>query len=1541
MTLYIGNSIRTIIEANSLFDKYFYIYKNLNMKRILGLDLGTNSIGWALISQDYENKNGNVEALGSRIIPMSQEIIGEFSKGNSISQTAARTGFRSTRKLRERHLIRRERLYRVLNLINFLPLHFSELLNKYGKYNDGIEPKLAYKPIANNKFEFIFSDSYNEMIEDFRINQPQLLINKKGEKANLPFDWTIYYLRKKALTQKIKKEELAWLLLHFNQKRGYYQLRGEDEEVKENKNEAFYNLKITEVEATEKGKKDGEIWYNVILENGWIYRRASKIPLFDWKGKNRDFIVTTDLNDDGTIKLDKDGKEKRSFRAPKEDDWGLLKKKTESDIIKTNKFVGAFIYDSLLQAPNQKIKGKLVRTIERKFYKEELEQILSTQITFHNELKNEKLYNGCLEVLFESNTDFRNSISKRDFKYLFIDNIIFYQRPLKSKKSEISNCTLESRRYKNKEGIEVVEPLKCIPRSHPLFQEFRIWQWMQNIKIYQREKVVNDKLQNDVDVTQEFLPSEDEYVKLFDFLNAKKEVSQKTFLAHFGKTIKETKYRWNYVETKVYPCNETRAQITSRFAGVINVEKEFLTVEKEIEIWHILYSVTDKIESEKALKSFAAKNKLNVESFIDSFKKYPLIKSEYGSYSLKAISKILPLMRIGKYWNEANIHSQTRTRIDKIINGEFDDNIQNRVREKTLNLATINDFSALPLWLVSYIVYDRHSEASDIFKWKTPADLANYLNKFKQHSLRNPIVEQVITETLRVVKDVWNKYGEGKENYFDEIHIELGRDMKNNAEDRKSISENNNKNEATNLRIKALLSEFIKSEYEIENVRPYSPSQQEILKIYEDGVINSGIEIPEDILKISKSSQPTDKEILKYKLWLQQGYRSPYTGEIIPLNKLFTPNYEIEHIIPQSIYFDDSFNNKIICESEVNKLKDNQFGYGFISKHGSEKITLNGGGSVTIFTKEQYEEFIKQYYSSNKTKMRKLLLEEVPEKMIERQLNDTRYISKMVKTILSNIVRAEKDDDGVTSKNIVSSNGSITGILKQDWGFNDVWNALITPRFERLNAITNSQNFGTWTNKNGKKVFQTQVPLELQKGFNKKRIDHRHHALDALIIACASRNHVNYLNNQNALGKIKNKAEKQKDRQDLKQLLCTKTKLDEHGNYKWQFKKPWDTITQDVKEKLETTIISFKQNLRVINKTVNFYQKFVDGKKVFIKQENGENWAIRKALHKDTVSGLVQIQKTKEVSLSNAIDDWKNIAENRSLRNQIQKLIDEGNDKKKISKFFKDLNNKWNEKEISRVKVFFHETDQVASRVNLDDSFDSSKIESITDTGIQKILLNHLLKYHENKNDKTIEQPGLAFSPEGIEEMNKNIISLNGGKFHKPILKVRTYEPKGNKFNVGNIANKKSKYVEAAKGTNLYFAIYEDENKKRSYDTIPLNIVIERLKQGLTPVPEKENHKILFWLSPNDLVYLPTEDEITNNTLIDFPNLTKEQINRIYKMVSSSGTQCFFIKNNISNSIVNKMEFSALNKMEKSIENVMIKDCCCKIITDRLGFINR
>lgn len=990
------------------------------MKKILGLDLGTNSIGWALIEQDFEAKKGKILGMGSRIIQMTQDIKDEFGKGNSISQTADRTGFRGTRRLRERHLLRRERLHRILNILGFLPEHYANQIDfekRLGKFKEEREPKIGYQEIWNsetkkNDFDFIFKDSFEEMLADFRNYQPQLLGNNK----RLPYDWTIYYLRKKALSQKITKEELAWILLNFNQKRGYYQLRGEEEEENPNKLIEFYSLKIINVIADEKANAKGETWYSLHLENGWIYRRSSKTSLQDWTDKIRDFIVTTDLNDDGSIKTDKEGNEKRSFRAPSQDDWTLIKKKTEQEIDSSKKTVGTYIYDTLLQKPNQKINGKLVRTIERKFYKEELKAILEYQLKEHPELQNEDFFNDCIRELYHNNEAHQTTLSKKDFVHLFLDDIIFYQRPLKSQKSSIGKCTLEYRKYKtkDKEGkeIEKIEYLKAIPKSHPLYQEFRIWQWLYNLKIYKKE--------DDTDVTKEFIKSAEDLENLFAFLMTQKEVDHKDILKFLfasselkGKVLSNemAKYRWNYVynsekdESKKYPCNETGYEIRRRLAKVENISDDFLTNEIEFKLWHLIYSVTDKEEFEKkALKKFANKHSLDETSFVENFRKFPPFKSEYGSFSEKAIKKLLPLLRLGKYWHWENIDIKTKDRIDKIITGEYDEEIKNRVREKAIHLTKESDFRGLQLWLAQYVVYDRHSEASLAGKWNSVSDLENYLEEFKQHSLRNPIVEQVVTETLRVVKDIWAKYGSGAKDFFNEIHIELGRDMKNTADERKRLTNIVSDNEATNLRIKLLLTELKDNsdgKLQVEEVRPFSPPQQEILKIYEDGVLNSNVEVPDDILKISKTAQPSKSELQRYKLWLEQKYRSPYTGQLIPMSKLFTHEYEIEHVIPQSRFFDDSFSNKVICESAVNKLKDKQLGLEFIKNHSGEKVETGFGKSVEIFSEEAYKEFIKEHYTKNRSKKNKLLLEGIPEKMIERQLNDTRYISKFISNVTS------------------------------------------------------------------------------------------------------------------------------------------------------------------------------------------------------------------------------------------------------------------------------------------------------------------------------------------------------------------------------------------------------------------------------------------------------------------------------------------------------------------------------------------------------------
>ena len=461
---------------------------------------------------------------------------------------------------------------------------------------------------------------------------------------------------------------------------------------------------------------------------------------------------------------------------------------------------------------------------------------------------------------------------------------------------------------------------------------------------------------------------------------------------------------------------------------------------------------------------------------------------------------------------------------------------------------------------------------------------------------------------------------------------------------------------------------------------------------------------------------------------------------MIPLGKLFTPAYEIEHIIPQARYFDDSFSNKVICESEVNKLKSNMLGYEFVNKHHGEKVQLNGGKCVEIFSIGSYEKFVKENYSRNPAKKKKLLMEDIPEQFIARQLNDSRYISKLVKSLLSNIVR-EEDEQEEMSKNVIVCTGSVTDRLKKDWGINEVWNKIILPRFLRLNKLTGSNRF-TSVNTSGNVI--PAMPLELQKGFNKKRIDHRHHAMDAIVIACANRNIVNYLNNESASKNAKI------PRYDLQRLLCDKQKMDDKRNYRWFIKKPWDTFTQDVYKALQDIVVSFKQNLRVINKTTNYYQHYKNGKKTMISQKKGDSWAIRKSMHKETVFGEVNLRNIKTVTLKEALKNPKVVVE-KDLKKKLKELLAQNLNEKQIKIYFEDNKDVWQDVDLKKIKVYYFSKETkdrfFAVRKPLDSSFDEKKIkESVTDTGIQKILLRHLEANESNAD--------LAFSPEGIETGN-------------------------------------------------------------------------------------------------------------------------------------------------------------------------------------------
>ena len=404
---------------------------------------------------------------------------------------------------------------------------------------------------------------------------------------------------------------------------------------------------------------------------------------------------------------------------------------------------------------------------------------------------------------------------------------------------------------------------------------------------------------------------------------------------------------------------------------------------------------------------------------------------------------------------------------------------------------------------------------------------------------------------------------------------------------------------------------------------------------------------------------------------------------------------------------------------------------------------------------------------------------------------------------------------------------------------------------------------------------------------------------------------------------------------------------------------PWENFVVDAKNTLETTLVSFKQNLRVINKTTNKTWQWVEQngklKKVRVPQTKGNNWAIRKPMHKDTVSGLVKIKRNKGlVSLAKALETPDLIAE-KPIKKMIKTLLKEHEgDTKSVKKALKDKPLEFNGEVISKVNVF-EIVEATATRTKLDENFTRKNLESVTDSGIRTILENHIKFFIDEKGKERFD---LAFNQDGIEQLNKNIVALNNGKKHQPIYHVRLYEV-GSKFSISESGTKASKFVEAAKGTNLFFAVYWNDGKqKREYEAIPLNDVIKHQKkvahlpkEQRTEIPvNPDKGKFLFSLSPNDLVYVPSEQEKENPELVNFSRLNKEQCVRVYKMVSSTGTECHFIPYSTSKEI-KKNENGTNSKSErlqdlyngtciyKDNKPIMIKEVCWKLKVNRLGHI--
>lgn len=302
--------------------------------------------------------------------------------------------------------------------------------------------------------------------------------------------------------------------------------------------------------------------------------------------------------------------------------------------------------------------------------------------------------------------------------------------------------------------------------------------------------------------------------------------------------------------------------------------------------------------------------------------------------------------------------------------------------------------------------------------------------------------------------------------------------------------------------------------------------------------------------------------ILKYKLWEECNRTCPFTGKIITISQLFTGEVQIEHIFPWSRSLNDSFNNKTLCFADENRAKGNKTPYEFYSEQGDQKWEAIKLQSLSCFK-------TKLNYPNCYNKFKHFVKKKHDEDFISRQLNDTRYISKEAKNYLSKICT-----------NVMVAPGQMTATLRHHWG---------------LNSILNLEDD------------------------TKTRDDHRHHAVDALVMACSKRSHLQELSKRNRYNK----------NYDLK-----------------DFPDPWLNFRQDAENAVARILVSHKKNKNLL--TVRTH---ISKKNGVIHKNTGV--AARGQLHKESVYGL------RKAPNSNKAYHIRKPLESLTTEKQLDKIVDD------------------------------------------------------------------------------------------------------------------------------------------------------------------------------------------------------------------------------------------------------------------------------------------
>ncbi|MCG9971147.1 type II CRISPR RNA-guided endonuclease Cas9 [Christiangramia crocea] len=1356
------------------------------MKRILGLDLGTTSIGWAVVDEAENNKEKSaIIKTGVRVVPLSTDEQQSFEKGQSITINADRTLKRGMRRKLHRYKMRRSSVIEILKSIGFItnqtPLTETENNSTFSTYQ--ARAKAPKERISKEDFARVLL-----MINKKRGYKSSRKANKEEEGQLIDGMTVAKTLYHKNLTP----GQYSYELLKEGKKilPDYYRSDLQDEFDKIWKFQQQYYPEILTEEHKESLKGKNKSATSNYFEKKLGISRAEnkgtdkKLQHYEWR--DRAVIEQIEITEIAYILTEINNQINQSSGY-----LGAISDRSK-ELFFNDLTVGQYLYNQLKENPQTPLKNQV---FYRQDYMDEFNVIWKEQAKHYPELT-EKIRQELRETT------------------------IFYQRRLKSQKGLINICEFEGVEREVEIDGELKKKLvgpRVAPKSSPVFQEFKIWQNINAIRVTRKN--------NDFEVYE---LDEDTRLLLFEELNWVDKMTDKQFLKWLFKGSENNLKDWK-INFKHLEGNRTNAALMEVYKKILKIEGYELDFKKHYseileniracfktiginenlldfnsaipgsdfvkqasyELWHLLYSYE---EDKSTTGTEALLRKLQEKfGFQESHARLlagVTFQKDYGSLSVRAIRKILPYLQDGSLYDEA------------------------------CSKAGYNHSNSI-------------TKAENVER-----ELLPELEILKKNSLRNPVVEKILNQMINIVNKILKDENLGRP---DEIRIELARELKKTAQQRSEMTKQISKVTKEYDAIRALL----KKEFGL----PY----------------------------VSR------KDLIKYRLYKElkaTGYKTLYSGTYIRPEELFTNKFDVEHIIPQALLFDDSFSNKTLELRDVNLDKGNETAYDYCERKG----WLEG-----------FKQRVEEVYAAGDIKYmnrKKLLMtkKEIPEGFLNRDLGNSAYIARKAAKILLNVTR-----------NVTLTSGTITSKLREDWELIDVLKELNFEKYKELGLTY------TIENRNGKELKRIAEWT--------KRNDHRHHAMDAITIAFTRPAFIQYLNSMNSES-IKNGSF-----YGIKEKYTYRSK--EGGR---QFVKPFKNIREETKRNLGSILVSHKAKNKVVTKNKNKIK--VKGKGNF---KTKTELTPRGQLHKETIHGSSKKYETKFEKIGGSFDQDKiSTVAKKKYREALQKRLAEfENDPKKaftgknsLGKNPIRLNNNGAVLP-DKVKMVQLENQYTVRKEITPDI----KIDKVIDVGVQKILSKRLDDFKgkakeafSNLDENPIwlnEEKKIPIKRVTISGIN-NAEALHNAKDH---LGNEIADDKGNTIPVDYVST----------GNNHHVAIYQDEKGNLQEEVVSFYEAVIRKNQGL-PIIQKEHPKgwkFLFTMKQNEMFVFPSEDFNPEEIdLLDPDNKTEisRHLFRVQKFgaLSKSG---FWFRHHLETTLNNNTDLKNITFIDiystKSIENII------------------